>query len=116
MPIYEFRCNHCQEKTSLFVKSVFEPISPKCASCGSRDLSRLVSGFAYHKAEQARQEEAGEPEMFPQPDYYKDPRNIGRWAEKRLTEIGLEVPDKVRQMIDAARDGDMSILDKKGLD
>ena len=70
-------------------------------------MSRMVSGFAYHKSEQTRLEEAGEPQISPSPDYYKDPRNIGRWAEKRMKEMGMEVPSEVKEMIDRARDGDL---------
>ena len=52
-------------------------------------------------------EETGEPQMLPSPDYYKDPRNIGRWAEKRVKEMGLEMPPPVQEMIQAAREGEM---------
>ena len=41
------------------------------------------------------------------PDYYKDPRNIGRWAENRIKELGLEMPSQVQEMIAAAREGEM---------
>ncbi len=107
MPIYEFRCNACQRKTSLFVKSIAASPAPSCPSCGSSDLVRLISSFAYHKSEQARLEEAGPPQMFPGPDYYKDPRNIGRWAEKRFQDMGMEMPSEVQDMIAKARDGEM---------
>jgi hypothetical protein len=52
-------------------------------------------------------EESGEPQMFSSPDYYKDPRNIGRWAEKRAEQLGLEIPDQAQEMIQAARQGEM---------
>jgi hypothetical protein len=43
--------------------------------------------------------------MFPGPDYYKDPRNIGRWAEKRFDEMGVEMPPQLHEEIQAAREG-----------
>jgi putative FmdB family regulatory protein len=107
MPIYEFRCNSCWQKYSLLTKSIAQPLSPQCPACGSQDAMRLVSSFAHHKSEKTRLEEAGEPPRFPGLDYYKDPRNIGRWAEKRIKELGLEMPSKVEEMIQAAREGEL---------
>lgn len=107
MPIYEFRCNDCQAKSSVFLRSISQPLVPICPSCDSKNLTRLISTFAYHKSGQSRLEEAGEPQMFPKPDYYKDPRNIGRWAEKRLKDLGVDIPSKTKEMIEAAREGKM---------
>ena len=107
MPIYEFRCNSCQHKISLFVKGITESLSPTCPTCGGKDLTRLVSSFAYRKSESTRLEEAGEPQMVPGPDYYKDPRNIGRWAEKKFDEMGMEMPPQLQEEIQAAREGEM---------
>jgi len=105
MPIYEFLCQNCHRKTSLLVRSMSDSFSPKCPFCGNTDLSRAVSNFAYHKSLQTVWEESGEPELFPSEDYYKDPRNIGRWTEKKFKEMGEEVPSKVQETIQAAREG-----------
>ena len=107
MPIYEFRCNSCQGKSSVFVKSITSPIDAACPSCGSRDLVRLVSLFGISKTIKSVHEASGMPQMSPSPDYYKDPRNIGRWTEKRFAEVGMEMPSQVQEMIDAAREGEM---------
>ncbi len=106
MPVYEFCCNSCQQKTSFLVKSINTPLSPVCPNCGSRELDRLVSSFAYHKSMSTVYEESGDPDRAG-PDYYKDPRNIGRWAEKRFREMGEEMPSQVEEMIQAAREGEM---------
>ncbi|MBI4307576.1 MAG: zinc ribbon domain-containing protein [Chloroflexi bacterium] len=106
MPIYEFRCRSCGQKTSVFVQSVRSAIPDACPTCGGHDMARLVSSFAYHKSEATRREEAGDP-ASPGPDYYKDPRNIGRWAEKRLQEMGVEMPAQAKEMIQAAREGEL---------
>ncbi len=103
MPIYEFSCQSCQRKSSVFVKSIGTEIAPDCPFCGSSDLVRYLSGFAFHKSEGTRLEES-KPGS---PDYYKDPRNIGRWAEYKAKEMGVELPSQVQEMISAARDGEM---------
>jgi putative FmdB family regulatory protein len=107
MPIYEYWCKACGKKSSVFVRSISMGFTPRCDGCGSQGLERLVSGFAYHKSMKTIHEEGGEPTMFPRDDYYKDPRNIGRWTEKRLEELGIEMPEETRKMIDAAREGEM---------
>ena len=103
MPIYEFKCQDCGRLTSVFVRSVGASSEATCR-CGSRRLERAVSRFAYHKSEQSILEEYGsEPKRL---EDYKDPRQIGRWAERKFQEYGMDVPDEARKMIDAAREGD----------
>ena len=43
MPIYEFSCNNCKSLVSVFVRSMSSPVNGKCESCGSTDLTRLIS-------------------------------------------------------------------------
>jgi putative FmdB family regulatory protein len=107
MPIYEFLCQECHTKSSILVKNIAESFVTQCPECGSNDLVRVVSRFAYRKSTKTVREEAGEPPMLPSPDYYKDPRNIGRWTEKRFKEMGLEMPAEVQQEIQAAREGEL---------
>jgi hypothetical protein len=38
-------------------------------------------------------------------DYYKDPRNIGRWVEKKFQDMGQGLPSQVQEKIQAAREG-----------
>jgi len=52
-------------------------------------------------------EESGEPGRSSGLDYYKDPRNIGRWTEKKFKELGLDMPDQIREKIQAAREGEL---------
>ncbi|MDM7999891.1 MAG: zinc ribbon domain-containing protein [Dehalococcoidia bacterium] len=106
MPVYEYRCACCQKKSSFFVKSIKDELTPVCSSCGSRDMNRLFSNFAYHKSLATIYEESGDPDK-PGEKYYNDPRNIGRWTEKKFQELGMEMPSQIQDMIQAARDGEM---------
>lgn len=105
MPIYEFRCHSCNRELSFLVRDVTQPFEPTCSMCGSSDLSRTVSAFAYHKSLATVWRESGEPTLHPGEDYYKDPRNIGRWAEKRFQDMGQEMPPNLQDKIQAAREG-----------
>jgi len=51
--------------------------------------------------------------MLPGPDYYNDQRHIGRWAEKRVKELGLDMPPQVSEMIQAARESEIPELMKE---
>ena len=46
MPIYEFRCNSCGAKVSIFCRTVTADATGECDRCGSADLRRLVSRVA----------------------------------------------------------------------
>ena len=105
MPIYEFQCQSCKKKSSFLIRSVTDAPTPACPACGGSDLARIISSFAYHKSLQTIHEESGPPTRSPGPDYYKDPRNIGRWAEQKFQDMGVEMPSEVTDMIQAAREG-----------
>ena len=106
MPIYEYMCGPCRKKTSVFVKKIGESVDPACPSCGGREMKRVFSSFAHHKSMAAIHEQSGSPDAAG-PDYYKDPRNIGRWTEKKFQEFGMEVPSQVQEMIQSAREGEL---------
>src|SRR5437773_9129514 len=46
MPVYEYRCNACRARVSVFVRSINSEVMAVCDRCGSADLSRLVSRVA----------------------------------------------------------------------
>lgn len=105
MPIYEYTCDACHRLTSVFTKTMSAETEAVCKHCGGRKLSRAPSKFAYHKSAQRVLEEYGaEPRTA---DEYKDPRQIGRWAERKFDEYGMEMPEQAREMIDAAREGEL---------
>ena len=105
MPIYEFICQDCHKRMSFLVRDISAPFAPKCSSCGNSNLSRVISGFAYHKSLKTVWEESGEPTMHPAGDYYRDPRNIGRWVENKFQDMGQEMPSQIQEKIRAAREG-----------
>jgi len=105
MPIYEFNCQNCHRRLTFLVRGISAPFTPKCSSCGNTNLSRVISDFAYHKSLKTVWEESGEPTMRPGDDYYRDPRNIGRWVEKKFQDMGQEIPFQIQDKIKAAREG-----------
>ncbi len=89
MPIYEYRCNQCRRKTSVLVRSFSTSSAPTCEACGSGDVSRVMSRFAYHRSESDRLADLDTGKQ-PGEDYYRDSRNVGLWAKKRAQELGVD--------------------------
>jgi len=75
---------------------------PACPLCQGMDMTRIFSSFAMHRSIQSVHEEYSNPGS---PDYYRDPRNIGRQLENRFKGMNMEVPPEIRQSIDSAREG-----------
>lgn len=77
-----------------------EPV--RCRHCGSQQMRRLLSGFALHKSEAARLREL-DTRKRPDESYYRDDRNIGLWAKKRMQELGVDLGDTLNEKIEKAR-------------
>lgn len=104
MPIYEYRCDDCERLTSVFVRSARASVEAQCEHCGSQRLHRVISRTARVKSAADVIDERGVPGAGGQ---IEDPRQIGAWVEQRFEEYGMDVPAETREMIDAARDGEL---------
>jgi hypothetical protein len=94
----------CGRLSSVFTRSVGSAVGPECRHCGSKKLQRALSKFAVHRSESDVLRDYGaEPKRL---EDYKDPRQIGRWAERKFDEFGVEMPKEARDMIDDAREGE----------
>jgi putative FmdB family regulatory protein len=105
MPIYEYICQNCNRKVSIFLKISDATSNPACPSCGKSGLTRVISSFAIHKSVGTIHEESGDPGPFQSRDYYRDPRNIGRHLEKKFKDMNIEMPSEIQQSISEAREG-----------
>ena len=50
MPIYEYRCQDCREKTAKLWRGFDAPQSIPCSACGSENTSRIISSVSFHKS------------------------------------------------------------------
>lgn len=104
MPIYEYRCNRCEREFSRLFLNQREVKNVKCKYCGSSDLNKLVSAFIVHQTEASRL--ANFDTSKPQGDeFYKDSRNIGLWAKKRMKELGVDLGPKMDEIVERGRTG-----------
>ena len=112
MPIYEYRCEMCGGMSSFFTKSINSAIEPVCAHCQGTHMRRAISRFARGKSGRPAHDNYSSAGGESAPDHYRDPRNIGRHVEDSFARHGVNMPESVRDTIQAAREGDLP----KGLD
>lgn len=104
MPIYEYRCNRCHKEFSHLSIHSSEEKGVTCQYCKGKDLTRLLSSFSVHQTEESRlsQLDTSKP---PGESYYKDPRNVGLWAKKRMRELGADLGPKMDEIVEKGRTG-----------
>ena len=94
MPIYEYRCQDCQRQFSVFWRTFSSADDDKviCKRCGSTKIFRLVSRVRVLKSEESRMENLADPSSWGDFDE-NDPKSMGRFMRKMMTEIGDEADD-----------------------
>ena len=101
MPIYEYRCRQCGQKSSFLLLSVKSQFEARCQHCGSTDLVRLVSRIAILKSEEQRLESLADPSRLGDLDE-NDPQSLARWMKKFGREMGDELGPDFEEEIDRA--------------
>ena len=112
MPMYEYRCEMCGGMSSFLTKTINTAVEPVCAHWQETHMRRVISTFAMGKSGRPAQDNYSSGMGKPPPDYYRNARNIGRRVEDSFARHGAEMPESVRETIQAAREGDLP----KGLD
>jgi putative FmdB family regulatory protein len=106
VPIYEFRCQACRRRVSVFQRSVSAPLNATCSNCGSTDLRRLVSRFAVVRGEEALIDDLDDDSMLAGVDE-NDPKSVAAWARKMGSRFGEDVGPEFDEMVERMEAGDM---------
>ena len=106
MPIYEYRCNSCNKRVSVFQRQISSSNAAVCPNCGGSDLSRLVSRFAVVRNEDQMLDNLEDDALFSGVDE-NDPRSVAAWARKMQTKMGEDVEPEFDEMIDRMEAGEM---------
>lgn len=102
MPVYEFRCENCGKRVEMLVRS-FEEQDLPCPFCKNNSLRRVMSAFAYHRSEGDRLASLDTSRPHDEA-YYRDDRNVGLWAKKRMKELGVDPGKEFDGVIEKARE------------
>ena len=104
MPIYEYQCDACRKRSTLFIRSISNPEPARCQHCGSERLTRLMSRIATPKSEEARLESLADPSSFGDLDE-SDPKSMARFMKKMAGEMGEDVDEGMMGELDQAAEG-----------
>lgn len=109
MPIFEYRCRDCNKKFSYLILKSGGTGAAKCPVCEGTDLVKVMSSFSVQQSENSRLANL-DPSKPRDNEFYKDNRNIGLWAKKRMKQLGVKPSTRIEDVIEKARSG--KILDE----
>lgn len=106
MPIYEYRCDNCHRKVSVYVRVSSETPKATCPKCGSASLTRLFSTFAIRKSESAVYEDILSDNNLVRGLESNDPRALAEWNRKMNTDSPSEVAPEYQEMVERMEAGE----------
>jgi putative FmdB family regulatory protein len=106
VPIYEYRCNRCHRRASVFQRSIQATAAAACSHCGSTDLTRLISRVAVLRSEESHLEDLASDAGLADLDE-SDPRSMARWARRMGREMGEELGPEFDEMVERMEAGEM---------
>jgi len=98
MPIYEYRCQDCGRKLSVFWRRRADVKPPTCQRCGSNNMVRLISHVRLVRSEESRMENLADEASMADLDE-ADPRSIGRWMRKMSQEVGEDLGPEFEEVV-----------------
>lgn len=105
MPIYEFRCNACRRRTSVFTRSIGAAVSAACEHCGSADLSRLISRVTVVRPEGDSFDNFDESSLADVDE--NDPRSMARWVRNMSDQMGEPLDAEMEANLERMEAGEM---------
>jgi len=105
MPIYEFRCNACRRRTSIFTRTIGAPGEVACEHCQSTDTSRLISRVTVVRSEGDFGENFDESSLGDIDE--NDPRSVARWVRKMSRDMGEPIDSETEGDLERMEAGEM---------
>ena len=105
MPIYEYRCQNCQRRVSIYLRD--SSTSPKCPSCGGEDLVRLFSSFAMHVGGYKQiYEDILSDSRLVDGMMRNDPRALAEWNKRMSRGMDEETAPEYQEMLERMEQGE----------
>ena len=107
MPIYEYRCQDCGRRVTVFWRSLSSigTKSPHCPQCNGHNLQRLISHVAVLHSEESHLENLADPSSFGDVDE-NDPKSVARWMRKMSREMGEDLGDEFDEVVSRLEAGE----------
>ena len=104
MPLYEYQCNNCHRRVTIFVRDL-SGSSISCPNCGSTELNRLFSSFSIGKSNTAIYEDILSDNQLVTGLEHNDPRALAEW-NKRMSQ-GEKTSPEYEEMLYKMEAGEM---------
>jgi putative FmdB family regulatory protein len=107
MPIYEYGCYDCRKRVNIFFRS-FADVETKeaaCPRCGGTNIKRLISKVAVVRSEESRLDSLADPGNLAGLDE-NDPKSMARWMRKMSNEMGEDLGDEFKEVVDRLEAGE----------
>src|SRR3990172_2400165 len=105
MPIYEFRCQRCRRRSSVFTRSISGEVEAVCSHCGSREMSRLISRVAVLRSEDDAFAGLDESSLGDVDE--SDPRSMARWVRRMSRQMGEPLDSEMESELERMESGGM---------
>lgn len=101
MPIYEYRCQDCKRRVSIFWRTFSEAEAgdkaPACPRCGNSNLTRLMSRVRVIRSEESRLDAMSDMDFSDLDE--NDPKSMGRWMRKMSAEMGEDLGPEFDEVV-----------------
>ncbi|MEE8386369.1 MAG: zinc ribbon domain-containing protein, partial [Dehalococcoidia bacterium] len=104
-PIYEFRCDHCHRRTSVFTRGISGSVEAVCSHCSSTEMSRLISRVAVLRSGDDMFSGLDESSLADIDE--NDPRSMARWVRSMSRQMGEPLDAKMETDLDRMEAGEM---------
>lgn len=104
MPIYEYKCNGCGRKVSLFFRSFSQVGEPACPHCNSQQLTRLISKVTVLKPWGQSLDKGPDLESLSDFDQ-DDPRAMREMMRRWKSEMGDEAGEEWDEAMEMVESG-----------
>lgn len=104
MPIYEFRCDSCRRRFTIFTRSITGQSVAACQHCGSEQVSRIMSRVAVLRASEDYSSES--PPGLDEVDE-DDPRSIARWVRRMSRQMGEPLEPEMEAELERMEAGEL---------
>jgi len=105
VPIYEFRCNGCGRRTSVFIRSIAAQVAAVCPHCGSADTRRLISRVAVLRSEE---DSFGLDDSSLAGLDESDPRSVARWVRRMSRQMGEPLDAEMEADLERMEAGELA--------
>ena len=108
MPLYEYRCLDCHNRSTILVLSLTNHAPATCSHCLSPRVERLLSRFASPKSEAARLEALAEPDHLAGLDE-NNPQSMARFMKKMGDEMGADLGSDLSDSMETEEAGPLEM-------